>query len=155
MELKKPSFILSCESTADLPYSYMHEREIPVLFYSYTVDGVDYEDDMGRDPTALATFYKLLAAGKFPTTSQLNAGQYLDFFRPLLQRGDVLHIAFGTGLTQSYYNAVAAAEQLREEFPDRKLIIVDSLAVSCGYGLLVKLAADLRDAGRSLAAVER
>lgn len=44
------SFILSCESTIDLPYSYCEARGIPVLFYSYQVDGVSYEDDMGRDP---------------------------------------------------------------------------------------------------------
>ena len=47
------SFILSCESTIDLPYSYCEARGIPVLFYSYQVDGVSYEDDMGRDPAAL------------------------------------------------------------------------------------------------------
>ena len=154
MEMKKPSFILSCESTADLPYSYAYARNIPVLFYSYNVDGVDYEDDMGRDPAALQAFYAMLADGKFPTTSQLNVGQYLDFFRPLLEKGDVLHIAFDTGLTQSYYNAVAAAEQLKEEFPERTLRVVDSLTVSCGYGMLVDYAADLRDAGHSLKRVE-
>ena len=49
----RSGFILSCESTIDLPYSYCEQRDIPVLFYSYQVDGVSYEDDMGRDPEAL------------------------------------------------------------------------------------------------------
>ena len=58
--LMSASFILSCESTVDLPYSYIQERGIPVLFYTYLVDGKEYIDDMGRDPEALPTFYRLL-----------------------------------------------------------------------------------------------
>ena len=60
----RSGFILSCESTIDLPYSYCEQRDIPVLFYSYQVDGVSYEDDMGRDPEALPQFYGFLDAGK-------------------------------------------------------------------------------------------
>ena len=66
-------FILTCESTVDLPYAYMQEREIPVLFYSYAVDGQTYMDDMGRNPEALPRFYAFLNEGKIPSTSQLNA----------------------------------------------------------------------------------
>ena len=65
----RSGFILSCESTIDLPYSYCEQREIPVLFYSYQVDGVSYEDDMGRDPEALPRFYGFLDAGKLPSTN--------------------------------------------------------------------------------------
>ena len=114
------SFILSCESTIDLPYSYCEARGIPVLFYSYQVDGVSYEDDMGRDPAALPRFYGFLDEGKLPTTAQLNEFQYESFFDALLQQGDVLHI------------------------------VIDSLCSSSGYGLLVDGAADLRDAGKSM-----
>lgn len=71
------NFIISCESTVDLPFSYVNSREIPVVFYSYTVDGVDYIDDMLRDPEALPRFYRMLEAGKLPTTSQLNEAAYL------------------------------------------------------------------------------
>ena len=95
------SFILSCESTVDLPYSYIQERGIPVLFYTYLVDGKEYIDDMGRDPEALPTFYRLLQEGHLPTTSQLNLQTYLDYFETLLPKGDVLHIAFGSGMTNS------------------------------------------------------
>lgn len=52
------NFILSCESTVDLPYAYVSGRGIPVLFYSYTVDGQVFPDDMGRDPEALPRFYR-------------------------------------------------------------------------------------------------
>ena len=144
------SFLLSCESTIDLPYSYANERNLPVLFYSYQVDGVDYEDDMGRDPEALPKFYGFLAEGKLPTTAQLNEFQYETFFDNLLQQGDVLHIAFGSGMTASVQNAMLAAETLREKYPERRLVVIDSLCSSSGYGLLVDGAADLRAAGKSL-----
>lgn len=144
------SFLLSCESTIDLPYSYANERNLPVLFYSYQVDGVNYEDDMGRNPEALPKFYGFLAEGKLPTTAQLNEFQYETFFDNLLQQGDVLHIAFGSGMTASVQNAMLAAETLREKYPERRLVVIDSLCSSSGYGLLVDGAADLRAAGKSL-----
>ena len=146
----RSGFILSCESTIDLPYSYCEQRDIPVLFYSYQVDGVSYEDDMGRDPEALPQFYGFLDAGKLPSTAQLNEFQYETFFDALLQQGDVLHIAFGSGMTASVQNAMLAAETLREKYPERKLTVIDSLCSSSGYGLLVDGAADLRDEGRSM-----
>ncbi len=148
-------FILSCESTVDVPYSYMEQRNVPVLFYSYVVDGQVYPDDMGRDSQALPRFYGFLADGKMPSTSQLNVFQYTDFFEQLLEQGDVLHVAFGSGMTPSVNNAVEAAELLRPKYPDRKLVVVDSLCSSSGYGLLVDGAADLRDAGCSLDETEQ
>ena len=144
------SFQLSCESTVDLPYSYVHGRDIPVLFYNYTVDGVQYLDDMGRDPEALPRFYRFLEEGKLPSTSQLNMVQYMEFFEPLLEKGDLLHIAFGSGMTNSVANAFRAAELLREKYPDRRLVVIDSLCSSSGYGLLVDGAADLRDEGKTM-----
>lgn len=148
------SFTLSCESTVDMPFAYVQSRHIPVLFYSYTVDGVDYVDDMLRDPQALPRFYDMLSAGKLPTTTQLNAFQYKAFFEPLLQQGDLLHICLGTGMTKAYQNALIAAEELKLRYPDRKIMVLDSLCSSSGYGLLVDCAADLRDQGSSMEEIE-
>ena len=111
-------FTLSCCSTVDLPYSYMQSRDIPVLFYTYVVDGKEYVDDMGRDPEALPRFYRFLEAGKLP---------YLDFFEAQLEKGDLLHIAFTSGQSGSVHNAVAAAKLLQEKYPDKKLVVIDSL----------------------------
>lgn len=143
-------FILSCCSTVDLPYSYLEDRDIPVLFYTYVIDGVEYVDDMGRDAEALPRFYQFLEQGKLPTTSQINVAGYMEFFEKLLQKGDVLHIAFTSGQSGSVNNAYLAAEELREKYPDRKIEVIDSLCSSTGYGMLVDMAADLRDAGKSL-----
>lgn len=149
------NFILSCESTVDLPYSYVSGRNMPVLFYSYLIDGQEYPDDMGRDPEALPQFYRFLEEGKMPSTSQTNVLKYTEFFTELLEKGDVLHIAFGSGMTPSVTNAMTAADALRKEFPNRKIIVVDSLCSSSGYGLLVDGAADMRDRGCTMEEIEQ
>lgn len=147
-------FQLSCESTVDLPYSYVSGRDISVLFYSYMIDNAEYTDDMGRDENARSAFYEFIKEGKKPTTSQINTYRYIEYFRSLLETGDVLHIAFGSGMTPSVHNAMEAAKTLSEEFPDRRLVIIDSLCSSSGYGMLVDIAADLRDCGEEIEAVE-
>lgn len=139
-------FIISCESTVDLPYEYICSRELPVLFYTYIVEDQIYTDDMGRDPNALTRFYSQLETG-IPKTSQINITQYIDFFEPFLKESEVLHIAFGSGMTNSVSNAILAAEQLSEKYPERRIAVVDSFCSSSGYGMLVDYAADLRDAG--------
>ena len=148
-------FILSCESTVDLPFSYVSGRNIPVIFYTYTVDGKEYIDDMLRDPEALPNFYQLLNDGKLPSTSQLNEFAYEEFFEEQLKQGDLLHIAFGSGMTKSVTNAESAASKMREKYPNRKLIVVDSLCSSSGYGMLVDYAADMRDRGCSIEETEK
>lgn len=143
-------FILSSESTVDLPYSYLESRNVPVLFYKYRIDDQEYVDDMGRDPEARPLFYALLAAGHLPQTSQMNVAEYEDFLEPLLQKGDVLHLAFTSGQSGSVHNAFLAAEILRKKYPERKLVVIDSLCSSSGFGMLVDYAADLRDEGKTI-----
>ena len=95
------NFILSCESTADLPYSYLQEKNVPVIFYNYTIDGIEYEDNAGRSKQAKEEFYAKIKNGGLPSTSQINQVRYTEYFDSLLQKGDLLHIAFGTGMTPS------------------------------------------------------
>lgn len=144
------NFVLSCCSTVDLPYAYMMQRHIPVLFYHYTVQEQDYVDDMGRDPEALPRFYRFLEEGKLPQTSQINLATYLDFFEEQLKQGDLLHIAFTSGQSGSVQNALLAGKMLQEKYPDRTILVIDSLCSSSGYGLLVDMAADMRDAGAGI-----
>ena len=114
-------FVLSCCSTVDLPYAYMAQRDIPVLFYHYVVGDQEYVDDMGRDPAALPRFYGFLKAGQLPQTSQINVADYLDFFEEQLQKGDLLHIAFTSGQSGSVHNAQAAGKLLQEKYPGAQL----------------------------------
>ena len=141
-------FTLTCESTTDLPINHLTKRQIVALPYSYCIDKTEYVDDMGEFD-GRADFYKLLKEGKRPTTSQINLERYKNFFKQQLQAGDVLHIAFGSGLSNSVYNAYYAAQELKREFPDRRIIVIDSTCGCLGYGILVDTLADLRDNGAS------
>ncbi len=149
-------FVLSCCSTVDMPYSYLESRNIPVLFYTYVVDGQIYVDDMGRDSEALPRFYQFLADGKLPQTSQNNVATYMDFFEEQLKSGnDLLHVAFTSGQSGSVNNAYLAAEDLREKYPERKIVVVDSLCSSSGYGMIVDTVADMRDNGVTIEEAEQ
>lgn len=147
-------FLLSCESTVDLPYDYVAGRNISVLYYTYSFGDGELADDMGRDEEALPEFYRRLRKGEIPVTSQINTTTYEAYFEDLLKKGDVLHIAFGSGMTSSVYRAEKAAENLREKYPERHITVIDSLCSSAGYGMLVDSAADLRDAGKSMEETE-
>ncbi|MCC8050372.1 MAG: DegV family protein, partial [Clostridiales bacterium] len=84
-------------------------------------------------------------------TSQVNVEEFMKYFRPFLEQGlDVLHVSLSSGISGTFNSACIARDMLKEEFPERKLLVVDSLAASSGYGLLMELLADMRDAGSSL-----
>lgn len=143
-------FILSCESTVDMPYSYVEKRGIPVLFYTYQVEGQEYYDDMLRDENALSEFYQRIKDGKLPSTSQINEYRYYEYFEKLIKDGDVLHLCLSSGLTPSVKNAEKAAQKLMQEHKDRKIIVIDSLCACSGFGLLLDNAADLKDEGKTI-----
>ena len=144
------NFILSCESTVDIPYDYVTGRDISVLFYTYILDGAEYEDCMCRSSEELKEFYNKLHNGALPQTSQINEYKYYDYFKDLLQKGNVLHLAFGSGMTPSVDNAYKAVEKLKGEFPERKITVIDTTCSCSGYGLITDTAADLRDSGKSM-----
>ncbi len=143
-------FTLSCESTVDMPYIYLKERSIPVIFYHYIINGHAYEDNMERNPKLLPKFYRMLDKGIIPSTSQINEYSYIEFFEPIVKNGDLLHITFSSGMSGSANNAHTAADYLKKKYPEREIVIIDSLSGSSGYGLLVDIAADMRDNGCSL-----
>ncbi len=144
------TFQISCESTVDMPYSYINKRGANVIFYTYVIDDNEYIDDMLRDENALPNFYSLIKNGALPKTSQINKYKYMEYFEELLQKGDILHFTFGTGMTPSYKNAVEAWEELKMKYPERKMIIIDTTCSSSGYGLLVDDALDLWENGSTM-----
>jgi DegV family protein with EDD domain len=144
------NYVLTCCSTADMPNNYFKIRNIPFVCFHYILDGQEYLDDLG-ETISFEEFYSRIAAGSMPTTSQVNVGQYIDFFDPFLKEGkDILHISFSSGLSGAYNSANIAREQLLSIYPDRKILIIDSLGASSGYGLLTDMAADMRDNGKTL-----
>jgi DegV family protein with EDD domain len=144
-------YVLTCCSTADLPKDYFERRGIPYVCFHYYFGDAEYPDDLGQS-MSFETFYGRISAGEMPTTSLVNADQFLAFFKPFLEEGrDILHISFSSGLSGTYSSAVIAAEELREQYPERDIRIVDSLGASSGYGLLLDAVADMREQGASLA----
>lgn len=142
-------FVLTCCSTADMPESFYTERKIPYVCFHYIMDGKEYEDDLGKT-MSFEEFYQKIHDGAMPTTSQVNTDQFLSFFEPILKEGnDVLHLSFSSGLSGAANSARIAVTELQEKYPERRIRIVDTLAASGGYGLLVDIAADLRDADYS------
>ncbi len=144
------NYILSCCSTADLSKEHFEEKNIHYICFHYKLSGVDYPDDLGQS-IPFETFYKRMDSGEETQTSQVNVTEYLEYFTKFLSEGkDVLHISLSSGISGSYNSAVNAAKIAKERFPDRKIYIVDSLAASSGYGLLMDKLAELRDSGMDI-----
>ncbi len=140
------NFILSAESTADLSKEYMKQLGIETIYYSYYIDGTEYNAENVKNEL----FYAQMRGGAMPKTSQVNIADYETYFRSLLEKGDFLHICFSSGLSGSAHNAEVAAENLRSEYPDRKFLIVDSLCASTGFGFLCEMVAELKAGGADL-----
>ena len=138
-------FILTCCSTSDMSREYFDQRQIPFVCFHYTIDGNTYPDDLGVS-IPLEEFYDRITKGSTPVTSQVNVDEYCDFFEPFLKEGkDILHLTLSSGISGTYNSACVAREEMKAKYPDRTIIVVDSLGASSGYGLLVDAVADLRD----------
>ena len=99
----------------------------------------------------LDKFYQAMVDGADTRTSQINMEEYEEYFEGMLKEGhDILHLTLSSGISGTVNSARLAAEHLAEKYPERKIIVMDSLAASSGYGLLMELLADRRDAGATL-----
>ena len=143
-------YILSCCSTADLSKEHFESRNIEYICFHYKLNGVDYPDDLGQS-ISFEEFYKRMDSGEDTQTSQINVTEYLEYFTKFLSEGkDVLHLTLSSGISGSYNSAINAAKIAKERFPERKIYVIDSLAASSGYGLLMDKLADLRDGGMDI-----
>lgn len=146
-------YIISCCSTADLTKEHMEARDIKYACFHYELDGKEYLDDLGQS-MSLPEFYKAMENGAMTKTSQINQSEYMDYFRQFLDEGkDVLHCSLSSGISGTVNSAKLAKEALEEEYPDRKIYVIDSLAASSGFGLLMDKLADLRDSGMDIDAL--
>ena len=115
----------------------MESNQIGVIPFHYYVNGADNicTDTKGFDGV---TFYNAMREGATVTTSQISPQHYIDFMRPILASGeDILFVGMSSGISGSYASAQTAAAQLCEEFPERKICLVDTLGASLGEGILV------------------
>ncbi len=143
-------YIISCCSTADLSEEHFNSRGIRYICFHYELDGKSYLDDLGKS-IPFDEFYRKMSEGAETKTFQVNGDEFIEFFEPFLQAGrDILHLTLSSGISGVYNSARLAAQELMEKYPERKIIIIDSLGASSGYGLIMDKAADLRDEGKSL-----
>jgi len=143
-------YIISCCSTADLTKEHFEKRDIRYICFHYELDGVQYPDDLGQS-MPFDKFYQAMTDGADTKTSQINAEEFVEYFEPFLQQGkDILHLCLSSGITGVLNSANIAKDMLEEKYPARKIYIVDSLAASSGFGLLMDKLADLRDEGKNI-----
>lgn len=141
-------FVITADSTVDLPKEYLAENNNTILSLSYMLEDKTYEDMHGLSPEEV---YEKIRKGALPTTSQINPEQAREAFEKIIKEGkDILHIGFSSGLSGSYNSARIAAEELEEEYPDAKIIVVDSLCASMGEGLLLYKVNEMKKHGKSL-----
>lgn len=144
------NYVLSCCSPADLSNEFLASRDIHYIGFHFYMNDQEFLDDNGKT-MSYPEFYAKLKEGCDTRTSQVNVEEFVSYFTPFLEDGkDILHITLSSGISGVYNSAATAAQLLAEQYPDRKVVVVDSLAASTGYGMLVDAAADNRDAGMSI-----
>ncbi len=142
-------YILSCCSSCDLSNEWIEKRNLHYVCHEVIVGDEVKKDDMGITFSPW-DMYKLMAEGADTKTSMVSIGDYMEYFEEFLKEGkDIIHVSLSTGISGTYNSACQAADELAEKYPSRKITIIDSLAASSGYGLLMDLAADKRDEGMS------
>ncbi|MBO5387472.1 MAG: DegV family protein [Lachnospiraceae bacterium] len=147
-------YIISACSTADLTKEQFEKLDIKYIYFHYFLDDVQYPDDLGQT-MPFDEFYKKMADGSDTRTSQVNVDEFIEFFTPYLEAGkDVLHLTLSSGISGVHNSAMIAKQELEEKFPDRKIIVIDSLCASAGYGLLMAELAEKRDAGATIDELE-
>ena len=143
-------YVISCCSTADLSKEHFEKIDVHYCCFHYEMDGVQYLDDLGQSMD-FDVFYQRMTDGAMTKTSQINADEYEEYFTQFLSQGkDIIHLTLSSGISGTFNSANLAKALLEDKYPDRKIYVIDSLAASSGYGLLVDHLAAMRDSGATI-----
>ena len=141
-------YIIATTSTADLPSTWLEEHHVPFLSYSFTINEALAVDDCREENRE--KIYAGMRKGDLLTTSMINEFSYMEFFRKLLETGkDVLFLDMSEKMSKSYQNCQLAAEEVRSEYPERQLYVMDTRCISGGLGLLVMECVTRMESGAS------
>lgn len=144
-------YVIMTDSCCDMTAALAEELELSVLPLSLHMGDAVYRNWLDGREIGFQDFYARIRSGQLATTSAVSVGDFAAEMRKILSAGkDILCINFSSALSTTYQSATIAAADLAEEFPDRKVLVVDSLCASLGQGLLVYLCAQERRKGRSL-----
>lgn len=141
-------YIITVNSTVDTGKEWLEERNVPVIPLKYTIDGQEYTDMYGLSDKE---FFQKLREGKMSVTSQINPEEAKEMLEPYVKDGkDVLHLAFSSALSGTCNSMKIAAEELQEEYPEAKVIVVDTLCACMGEAMLLYYALKQKEAGKTI-----
>ena len=144
------SYVFMTDSDSDLPFSYVDELGLNMVYMPYMIDGKEYFDDLGRSGKQ-KEYFDNMRAGATPVTSLLPQAVYEEYFEPVFQQGkDILFVAFSSQLSGTIRNIYAAREELLEKYPERKMIVVDTLSISAPQTILILKAHAMYREGKSM-----
>ena len=141
-------FVITTDSNSDLPASYIQAHSTTIIPQYYSFGDTVYGDELNMEP---AEFYQRMKNGELPGSQANNPAVVRDRFEALLQQGyDILHVAFSSALSGSYNNVCVTARDLMEDYPDSRIIVIDSLNVSLSEAIMVMQGDLYRSAGHTL-----
>jgi DegV family protein with EDD domain len=147
------NYYIIADETCDLPVRYRKTEDFKIIPMACIIDGISYMDGTDKE-SSQEEFFKYLDAGKLPTTTQINPFTFFEIWKPILLEGkDVIYIALSSAISGTYESAVSAAKEMKAEFPDRKIYVIDSKCASGGIGLLVYYALKAREDGLNIDAL--
>lgn len=144
------SYVFMTDSDSDLPFSFVDKYDLKMVYMPYIVDGAEYFDDLGRSGKQ-AEYFDSMRNGTVPVTSLLPTQVYLDYFDPILAEGkDILFIAFSSKMSSTIQNIYTAQAEMKEKYPDRRILVVDTLSISAPMTLLLHHAYKMYEEGKSM-----
>ncbi|MCC2253566.1 DegV family protein [Ruminococcus sp. CLA-AA-H200] len=141
-------YVITVNSTVDVPKEWLEERHVPVIPLKYTIDGETYTDMEGL---SAKEFFAKLREGKMSVTSQVNPEEAADMLEPFVKEGkDVLHLGFSSGLSGTLNSMRIAGQMLEEKYPGSKVIVVDTLCACLGEAMLLYYALKEKEKGKTI-----
>lgn len=141
-------FVITADSNCDLLPDYIKEKKIGIIPHYYDLEGITYGDEINLTPKE---FYDKMRGGLMPTTMASNPAVIRETFQKYVDQGlDILHISFSSALSGGHSNVVTGAREISEENPGANIVVLDSLNVSLGEGMVVMKAVQLKEAGKTL-----
>lgn len=142
-------YVFMTDSDSDLPWQFAQEKNIPVVQMPYNIDAQEYFDDNGKSGDQ-ADFFDKMRKGATPATSLLPTAVYLEYFEPILEKSDLLFVAFSSKMSATFNNVMEARDELMQKYPERKFIVVDTLSISFPMAILVKEAYAMYENGTGI-----
>ena len=153
MSDSKYKYLIYTDSAADLPYECIQKYDLRTIPMEYIIDGrvISFDTGSPDHDRICNAFFLSIQNGAESKTTQISEFRFIELLEPALEHGnDILYLCFSSGLSGTYNNACLAADELRVKYPDRKIIVIDTLAATMGQGIIVRAALLNRENGMSL-----